>query len=68
MTAAPPITGYTVTSTPGGIIATTTGATDVTVTGLTDGTSYKFKVTATNALGTSGSSLSSNSVIPTAPA
>ena len=61
------ITGYTVTSSPGGIITTTTGATNVTVTGLTDGTSYKFKVTATNAAGTSGSSLFSNAVVPTAP-
>jgi hypothetical protein len=58
------ITGYTVTSTPGGIVATTTGATSVTVPGLTDGTSYKFKITATNAVGTSAPSVSTNSVTP----
>jgi putative cell wall-binding protein len=64
-----PITGYTVTSSPGGIVATTTGDTSVMVPGLTDGISYKFKVTATNALGTSASSLSTTpAVTPTAPA
>ena len=46
------ITGYTVTSTPGSILCTTTGATSCTVTGLTNGTSYTFKVTATNGSGT----------------
>ena len=59
-----PITGYTVTSTPGNIVATTTGATSVTVPGLTDGTSYKFKITATNGVGTSPASVSTNSVTP----
>ncbi len=59
-----PITGYTVTSTPGGIVATTTGATSVTVPGLTDGTQYKFKITATNGVGTSAPSVSTNLVTP----
>jgi hypothetical protein len=62
-----PITGYTVTSDPGAIVATTTGATSVLVPGLTDGTTYTFTVTATNAINTSGSSTPSNSVTPTAP-
>src|SRR5690606_675094 len=42
------ITGYTVTSSPGGVTAT--GASSpITVTGLTNGTAYTFSVTATNA-------------------
>jgi type II secretory pathway pseudopilin PulG/predicted RNA-binding protein with TRAM domain len=51
-----PITGYTVTSSPGGETCTSTGATSCTVTGLTDGTTYNFTVTATNLAGTSGAS------------
>ncbi|MCW2580255.1 MAG: Peptidase and in kexin sedolisin [Blastococcus sp.] len=47
-----PVTGYTVTASPGGAAATTTGATTATVLGLTDGTSYAIRVTATNAAGT----------------
>jgi uncharacterized protein (TIGR02145 family) len=57
------ITGYTVTSSPGGIIATGS-ASPITVTGLTNGTAYTFTVTATNANGTSLASSSSNSVTP----
>src|ERR1035437_8543587 len=57
------ITGYTVTSTPGGIAATGS-ASPITVTGLTNGTSYTFTVVATNASGNSSASSASNSVIP----
>jgi hypothetical protein len=49
------ITGYTVTSSPGGITAT--GATSpINVTGLTNGTAYTFTVVATNAIGNSSPS------------
>ena len=55
------ITGYTVTSSPGGV--TGTGASSpVTVSGLTAGTTYTFTVTATNAAGTGPASAASNSV------
>jgi len=60
------ITGYTATSSPGGI--TGTGASSpVTVTGLTAGTAYTFTVTATTAGGQGPASSASNSVTPTAP-
>ena len=61
------ITGYTVTSS-GGQTGIGT-ASPITVTGLTDGTSYTFTVTATNALGTGPSSVTTNAVTPnpTAP-
>lgn len=63
------ITGYTVTSQPGGISTTVgAGATSATVTGLTDGTSYSFTVSASNGFGAGPTSASSNSVIPTGPA
>lgn len=58
------ITGYTVTSSPGGITATGTSS-PITVPGLTAGTSYTFTVVATNALGNSSSSAASNAVTPT---
>ncbi|HEY5601852.1 MAG TPA: fibronectin type III domain-containing protein, partial [Gammaproteobacteria bacterium] len=57
------ITGYTVTSSPGGL--TGTGASSpITVTGLTNGTAYTFTVTATNSAGTGSASAASNSVTP----
>ena len=57
------ITGYTVTSNPGG--KTATGSTSpITVSGLTNGTAYTFTVTATSAAGTSLPSAASNSVTP----
>jgi hypothetical protein len=56
------ITSYTVTSSGG---QTATGASSpIVVSGLTTGTSYTFTVTATNALGTSISSGTSNSATP----
>jgi hypothetical protein len=57
------ITGYTVTSNPGGIQGTGS-ASPITVTGLTNGTAYTFTVTATNAVGTGPASAASNSVTP----
>ncbi|MFQ6172861.1 cell wall-binding repeat-containing protein [Oryzobacter sp. R7] len=58
------ITGYRVTSSPGGITATTSGQTTATVTGLTNGTTYTFTVVAINAQGESVSSAASNGVKP----
>jgi methionine-rich copper-binding protein CopC len=58
------ITGYTVTSSPGGITATGTTS-PITVTGLSAGTSYTFTIAATNAVGTSSSSSASNGVTTT---
>ena len=63
-----PITGYTVTASPGGQTATTTGATGVVVPGLTNGTPYTFTVTATNGTGISVPSAPSASVTPNAGA
>ncbi|MCU6796804.1 S-layer homology domain-containing protein, partial [Paenibacillus sp. WQ 127069] len=61
-----PITGYTVTSSPGGLRSSGTGS-PLTVTGLTYGTMYTFTVVATNVVGSSVASTPSNSVIPTSP-
>jgi len=57
------ITGYIVTSNPGGITATAT-ASPITVTGLTNGTAYTFTVVAVNCQGPGTSSAASNSVTP----
>jgi hypothetical protein len=58
------ITSYTATSTPGSLTATGSSS-PLTVTGLTNGTSYTFKVKATNSVGAGPDSAASNSVTPT---
>jgi hypothetical protein len=59
------ITGYTVTSSPGGITAKTTStASTAYISGLNPTTTYTFTVTATNTVGTSASSSASNSITP----
>jgi sugar lactone lactonase YvrE len=58
-----PITSYTVTSSPGGIIATGSNA-PIIVTGLSNGTTYTFTVTATSSSGTGPASQPSNAVTP----
>ena len=60
-----PITGYSVTSTPGNITASGAGS-PITVGGLTNGTAYSFTATAINNAGQSAPSSASNSVTPTA--
>lgn len=57
------ITGYTVTSSPGGRTCSTT-STSCIVTGLANGTPYTFTVSATNTAGTGTASSASNSVTP----
>lgn len=60
------ITTYTATSNPDNRTGTCAGpaACTITVSSLTNGTAYTFTVTATNAVGTSGSSGASNAVTP----
>jgi uncharacterized protein (TIGR02145 family) len=60
------ITGYTVTSSPGGITATGTTS-PINVTGLTNGTAYTFTIVATNAIGNSSPSTASSAVTPLVP-
>ena len=62
-----PITGYTVTSSPGGLaVAAGAAQTSAVVNGLTNETPYTFTVTATNAAGSGLPSAPSNPVTPTA--
>ena len=66
-TGSAPITGYTVSSTPGGFVCSTTGSKNCAVTGLVNGTPYSFVVLATTASGKGAPSVPSNTVTPTAP-
>ena len=59
-----PISGYTVTATPGGRTVTTTGTSTAPITGLSNGTAYTFTVTAANTAGTSLSSAASAAITP----
>ena len=62
------ITGYQVTAyrgtTPAGTVATAGSSRQVTFGGLANGTTYTFRVVATNALGSGPASASSNAVVP----
>ena len=57
------ITGYTITSNPGGISATGSSS-PIVITGLSNGTIYTFTVKASNTIGQGATSISSNSVMP----
>lgn len=62
----PAITGYVVTSFPGGLTASG-GSSPITITGLTNGTSYTFTVKAVNFYGQSAASGASGAVSPHRP-
>jgi predicted RNA-binding protein with TRAM domain len=68
-----PITSYTITpyigttAQPAATINGTPPATNATIAGLKNGTTYTFKVTATNAVGSGPASEASNAVTPSAP-
>jgi hypothetical protein len=62
-----PISGYLVTSSPGGFTAFETGTAPLVVGGLTNGVSYTFTVQARNSAGYGPASAPSNSVAPTDP-
>jgi hypothetical protein len=59
-----PITGYTVTASPGGKTGTSADAGTVTIAGLTNGTAYTFTAIATNSDGNSAVSNTTSSVTP----
>lgn len=61
------VTSYTVTSSPGSVVATG-NASPITVTGLTVATAYTFTVTATNSAGTSVPSAATNQIVSDAVA
>lgn len=63
------ITSYTAVSSPGGITATvnTSSSGTINITGLSSGTSYTFVVYATNSVGNSTNSASSNSITTSTP-
>lgn len=62
-----PITGYTVTGTPGPVGCTTNGATSCLISGLTNGQTYSFQVKATNVAGDGASSTSEDATPVTVP-
>ena len=59
-----PITGYTVTGSPGGSCSVAGSVTECSITGLTNGTAYTFTVVASNSVGDGPASAASAEVIP----